>query len=96
MATTTEYVIYRHGSNGANQPMTQTMPVGIYSGTGATAAERRQDACNKLLAEQAIYANQWLEAVPAVRVSADEKDNAWEYQIMHQPTEDFHKVGILG
>lgn len=63
---------------------------------GAGAAERRQDACNKLLTEQAIYNNQWLEAVPAVRVSNEDKDNAWEYQITHQPTEDFHKVGILG
>lgn len=90
---TTEYVIYRHGSNGANQSMTLVMPIGIYSGTGKNAIERRQDAQEKAAREHTVYNNQWLDGVPSSRVSAAEKDTAWEYQLMHQPTEDFHPVG---
>ena len=90
---TVEYVVYRHGSNGANQPMTRTMPIGIYSGTGRTATERQLDAESKAVEEHTIYNNQSLSSVPASRVSADEKDAAWEHQLMHQSTEAFHAVG---
>lgn len=93
MMKTTEYVIYRHGSNGANQPMTQTMPIGIYDGAGKTAAERRADAIEKAASEQTIYNNQWLDAIPSARVGAEEKDNAWEHQLSAQPTEAFHPIG---
>jgi hypothetical protein len=95
MATirTTEYVVYRHGSNGANQSMTSVMPIGIYSGTGRTATERRQDAQDKAAREHTVYTNQWLDGVPASRVSADTKDTAWETQLLGRPAERFHKVG---
>ena len=82
MATlkTTEYVIYRHGSNAANQSMTRTMPIGIYSGAGKTAVERMQDAYDKASGEHTVYNNQWLEAVPAARVSAEDQQNAFDHQ----------------
>lgn len=82
MATTkaTEYVVYRHGSNGANQPMTQAMPIGFYTGEGSTARERIEDACRKAEAEHTVYANQYLTAKPASRVSAEEQTHAWEHQ----------------
>ena len=78
--TTTRYVIYRHGGNAANQSMTQTMPIGIYSGDGATARERRMHACQQAQDEHTVYANQWLGAIPASRVRLYEYESARDYQ----------------
>lgn len=82
MATTkaTDYVIYRYGSNGANQPMTPVMPVGVYTGTGRTADERVASAIEQAQAEHTVYANQYLDARPLVRTSREDQQNAWEHQ----------------
>ena len=95
MARTVEYVVYRHGSNGANQSMTQTMPIGIYSGTGKTATERRHAAQEAAAQEHTVYANQWLDAIPSSRVSAAEQELAWENQMAGQPSEASHQVGYV-
>ena len=76
----TEYVVYRHGSNAANQSMTQSMPVGIYTGEGTTARERTEDACRKAEAEHTVYANQYLTAKPLARTSSEDQTYAWEHQ----------------
>lgn len=75
---TTEYVVYRHSSNVANQSMTQTMGVGFYTGTGRTAAERRADAISKAEGEHTVYGNQHLTALPSCRVGAEEQEMIWE------------------
>lgn len=82
MATTrsTSYVIYRHGSNGANQSMTQVMSIGIYTGTGRTAVAREEDACEQAREDHTVYANQWLSAIPATRASIEEYEAAREHQ----------------
>lgn len=76
--TTVSYVVYRHGANAANQSMAQTMPVGIYEGTGRTAAERRAAAIAEAAADVTVYANQWLTAEAAARVSRDDYTAAIE------------------
>lgn len=61
---TTKYLIYRHGSNRANQELCNKMAVAI------VAATSRQEAC--LIARQSVifYANQTAEAVPESKASA--------------------------
>lgn len=82
--TTTDYIVYRYGSNAANQSMTPVMPVGAYSGTGRTAAERRTDAERQAAEEHTVYANQFLSAVPLARCSASDAATAWEHQTAEQ------------
>lgn len=77
---TTLYVVYRYGSNAANQSMTHVMPIGLYEGTGATARERIEDACRQAEDEHTVYSNQYLNAVPSSRVSADDYTFAHEHQ----------------
>ena len=75
----TTYAILRTGSNAANQSMTHEAWVGIFRGEGRTADERRNDACRK--AEEggvSVYANQWLDALPWSRLSADDQQIAQE------------------
>lgn len=80
-ATVVEYVVYRHGSNTANQPMTQSMPIGVYQGWGATAADRRADALRQAEREHTVYTNQSLTVAPAASTSVADFNAAVEYQI---------------
>jgi hypothetical protein len=72
------YIVYRHGSNAANQSMTPLMPVGIWE------ADSREEAIRRAAMEVVIYANQHLTARAYSRVShagqqaASEADHARE------------------
>lgn len=62
MSKMKKYLVYRHGSNGANQSMTQTVPVVIVEAANATdACETIWDSigtCLKLEPEVRAYSNQ--------------------------------------
>lgn len=77
---TVTYIVYRNGSNAANQSMTQSMPVGAYEGVGETAIQRGADATEKAAAEHIVYVNQWLSARPASRCPQADVIAAWEHQ----------------
>lgn len=65
----TTYVVYRHGSNAANQPMTEAMAIGQYVGHGDTSKERVIDVVHQAYQEHDIYNNQYLSAIPVSRCS---------------------------
>ena len=75
-----QYIVYRHGSNRANQSMTPVMPVGIW------AAATREQAISAAAAEVVVFNNQYLSAKPLSRashadqVAASEADYALEIQ----------------
>jgi len=75
-----QYVVFRHGSNSANQSMTPVMPVGIWEATDAKAAADM--AADSVV----VYSNQYLTARAASSVSnadyvaASEADYAREVQ----------------
>ena len=63
MKSKTEYIVYRHGSNAANQGMTPVMIIGIWE------AATRQGAIDKAAEEVVVYNNQHLTATPVSRAS---------------------------
>ena len=75
----TQFLIYRHGSNRANQSLCERMPVGVIS------ARTRQEALENFVTEYpdvSVYANQYLSAVREADASvtdwnalAEEQDN---------------------
>lgn len=72
----TSYLIYRHGSNAANQSMCNAMPVCIVD------AASRQGAIDAVRAnhpEITVYANQYLTAIPKSRVSEQTWNEQLEY-----------------
>lgn len=58
---TTTYLVYRYGSNAANQHLRGCMPVAIVEATS------RNDACWVASLTVGVYNNQWLAAVPLSR-----------------------------
>lgn len=60
----TNYLVYRHGSNRANQELCSKMPVAI------VAATSQQEACRIARQNVVFYANQVAEAVPESKASA--------------------------
>lgn len=69
-----EYIVYRHGSNAANQSMCNRAPVAVVNARNAT------EAC-KLARESGeftVYVNQFLSAIPATRVSRENRQAAFE------------------
>ncbi|MBW7866546.1 MAG: hypothetical protein H3C30_19295 [Candidatus Hydrogenedentes bacterium] len=67
-----EYLIYRHGSNAANQHMCQTATVAIVEA-------RNQEEAKTLAAQKVtVYNNQHLEAVPRSRARTED----WNDQAM--------------
>lgn len=50
------YIVYRHGSNAANQSMTPVMPVGIWE------AASPEEAIQQAAQDVVVYANQYLTA----------------------------------
>ena len=66
------YLILRHGSNGANQSMIQTMPVCFVE------ADNSDDAKNLALKKVTVYHNQQLEVLAEPEVDNDDWNNAVE------------------
>lgn len=60
----TNYLIYRHGSNRANQELCSRMAVAI------VAATSQQEACRIARQNVVFYANQVAEAVPESKANA--------------------------
>lgn len=54
----TNYLVYRHGSNAANQPLCSKVPVAI------VAATSKSEACRIAIQNVVFYANQVASAVP--------------------------------
>jgi hypothetical protein len=67
----TKYLVYRHGSNSANQSMRQTMPLAIIE--AKSKSEARQ------IAEEyhTFYANQSSEAIAESKASAKDWNQVW-------------------
>lgn len=66
------YVVYRHGSNAANQSLCNKRIVGTVT------AGNRGEACRLMARKVTVYCNQWLSAVPASRLGEAEKRIAYE------------------
>lgn len=73
--STTTYVVELVGSSNAYNALGI---LGYYDGTGRTARERRDDACQKATAEHSIYRDQYLKATPWSRCSAEVRQYAQE------------------
>lgn len=65
---TTKYLVYRQGSNAANQSLCNKMPVAI------VAATSRQEACRIARQSVIFYANQTAEAIPESKANATDWD----------------------
>lgn len=72
----TRYIIYRHGSNAANQSMTQTMVLGSID------AASKKDAIGQAAARYTCYVNQRFEAKPISRCSKADQQWAFESDAM--------------
>jgi hypothetical protein len=69
----TTYAIFRHGSNAANQSMTQRMLVDVRE---ATSAERAKQDCGVN-----CYNNQFLSAKPVSKLTASEREELKDFSI---------------
>ena len=78
MAKYTKYVIYRHGSNAANQSACPKMIVGTIT------ARSRAEACNRMIDKVTVYNNQWLSAVPFSRLGKKDQVIAAERDIENE------------
>jgi hypothetical protein len=72
MAKYTKYVIYRHGSNAANQSACLKKIVGTIKATS------RKEACERMIDKVTVYNNQWLTAVPFSRLGKADQQIAYE------------------
>lgn len=76
-STKTTYLVIRHGSNGANQPMTQSMPICFVTASDA-------DQARKLAAKRhTVYNNQFLQLVKEADCDPDEWNVAVEDDLPH-------------
>lgn len=74
----TNYLIYRHGSNGANQSMCNKMPVAIVTAESKQAAK---DAVALERPEITVYANQFLSAIPESTAPVGDWNAQLEYDM---------------
>lgn len=81
------FVIFRHGSNAANQSMTQTMAVAIVE------AKDKHEAIQTALDTVKLYANQYLEARFASRCKRSEIEEA--QQVMEARQEHLTHINDL-
>lgn len=63
------YLVYRHGSNAANQSMCEKMPVAIVE------ADSAAEACDASGEDAHCYNNQWLSAVAEYHAPAADWDS---------------------
>ena len=66
------YVVYRHGSNAANQSACPKMIVGTITATN------KKEACELMSDRVTVYNNQWLSAVPFSRLGKKDQWRAYE------------------
>ena len=77
------YVVYRHGSNAANQHMCNKMIVGTIE------AANRKEACKLMHDRVTVYNNQWLSAVPFSRLGKKDQMIAAERDLDSQIEKEF-------
>ena len=70
----TSYLIYRHGSNFANQSMCSKLAIAIVDAT------RKDAAIVQAAEDHTVYANQFLSAVPESKASRED----WNAVVMEQ------------
>jgi hypothetical protein len=75
----TRYVILRHGSNGANQHLTQTMVVGLIE------ARNRRAAVDAAADQWTCYNNQYFDPIPWSRAPQWQRDAAEEADQLTTP-----------
>ena len=78
-----KYVIYRHGSNAANQHMCNKMIVGTIE------AANRKEACKLMHDRVMVYNNQWLSAIPFSRLSRAQQQIALERDMYNDVESEF-------
>ena len=85
MNKSNKFLVYRHGSNLANQHMCNKMPVAIVE------AGDHGEACEKALEEENVscYANQYLTAVPENKADPDDWNQVCEEQASQLANEEF-------
>ncbi len=75
------YIVRRHGSNAANQSMTQIAVV------GSVEAKNRKEAREKFTEENptvAVYNNQFLEFVPLSKATQEDQEAANECDVLNE------------
>ena len=77
------YVVYRHGSNAANQGGCNKTIVGTVK------AGSREEACKRMADEVTVYRNQWLSAVPASKLGKADRQIAFERDLDIQAEEEW-------
>ena len=77
------YVVYRHGSNAANQGGCNKSIVGTVTATS------REEACERMASRVTVYRNQWLSAVPASKLSEADQRIALERDRENQAEEEW-------
>ena len=77
------YVVYRYGSNAANQSRCNKRIVGTVK------AGSRAEACRLMADEVTVYRNQWLSAVPASKLSEADQRIALERDRENQAEEEW-------
>jgi hypothetical protein len=70
----TNYLIYRHGSNAANQPMTPVMALDIVE------AKSQDEAKEIAMSRNEVYHNQYLSAVPESKAKVSDWNSVSEQQ----------------
>ena len=77
------YVVYRHGSNAANQHMCNKIIVGTIE------AANRKEACKLMHDRVTVYNNQWLSAIPFSRLSRTQQQIALERDMYNDVESEF-------
>lgn len=72
------YVVYRHGSNAANQSLCNKRIVGTVT------AGNRGEACRLMARKVTVYRNQHLEAVPFSQLGKTDQRIAYERDLENQ------------
>ena len=78
MAKQIDYIVYRYGSNAANQPMTGKMCLGIYGSSYRYKEQRHCDVISRACQDHTVYNNQFLGLKPYSRVTREEQIDAEE------------------
>lgn len=70
MMKTTNYLIYRHGSNSANQSMCSKLAIAIVEATS------KDSAIQQAAEDHTVYANQFLSAVAESKANREDWNSA--------------------
>jgi hypothetical protein len=83
------YLVYRHGSNSANQSMCGVAPIGIYS------ASDPEDAKHQAMEHHTVYNNQYLSVVEESEADPEDWDYVCEIEMMESTIIPADQVGCM-